>query len=144
MPILAKNMLRDRFSGPLDRGLKLRDGYPLFGKSKTLRGLVSSVACTSIAAPLLGLAWPIGAMLAAASMTGDLLSSFIKRRLGLQPHAQASGLDQIPEALLPLLLVRHPLYLTAADVALLVAAFIVAEVGLSRVLFRLHFRDRPY
>ncbi len=144
VPILAKTMLKDRFSGPLDCGLKLADGRPLFGESKTFRGVISSIGCTSLAAALLELGWPVGAMLATASMAGDLCSSFIKRRIGMPPHSKASGLDQIPEALLPLLLVRPALDLTLADVALLVAAFIIAEVGLSRVLFRLRLRDRPY
>ncbi len=144
VPIFAKKVLKDRFGGPLDRGLKLADGQPLLGESKTIRGLVLSIGCTSIAAPMMRLDWPVGMTLAAASMVGDLISSFIKRRSGLRPHAQASGLDQIPEALFPLLLLRQRLDLTLIDVALVVAAFTIAEVGLSRVLFRLHLRDRPY
>jgi hypothetical protein len=35
-----------------------------------------------------------------ADHAGDLLSSFVKRRMGLAPHAQAFMLDQAPEALL--------------------------------------------
>jgi len=31
----------------------------------------------------------------------------MKRRVGLKVHAQAPGLDQIPEALLPLLVLRR-------------------------------------
>ena len=59
-------------------------------------------------------------------------------------HAQAAGLDQVPEALLPLLLFRARLGLGATEVAVLVAAFVLLEVVLSRLLFRLRIRDRPY
>ena len=103
-----------------------------------------SVLCTSGAAVLLYLDWSTGATIAATSMLGDLFSSFIKRRLHLQPHAQVFGLDQIPEALLPLLLVKAQFDLTSLHIAGLIFAFVVLEVVLSRILFRLKIRDRPY
>src|SRR3954465_4915355 len=61
-------------------------------------------------------------------------SSFLKRRMGLPIHAQASGLDQILEAGLPLLLLRRPLDLSWLEIAALVGAFVVLEVVLSPVL----------
>jgi CDP-2,3-bis-(O-geranylgeranyl)-sn-glycerol synthase len=143
-PIFATRLFGKRFSAPLDGALKLADGRPLFGPSKTVRGLVLSLVCTTLAALLLDFEWITGAGLAAASMLGDLLSSFLKRRLGLRAHSQAFGLDQIPESLLPLLLLREHLGLGYADIVLIVAAFIVLELLLSRLLFSLHIRDRPY
>jgi CDP-2,3-bis-(O-geranylgeranyl)-sn-glycerol synthase len=143
-PIFAKRLLGARLRMPLDAGLIMPDGRPLFGVSKTIRGIVVSLFVTSIAAPILGLGWSVGASLAAASMAGDLLSSFVKRRMGLAPHAQAFILDQTPEALLPMLLLRAPLGLGWGDVAVGLAIFIGLEVVLSRLLFRLHIRDRPY
>jgi CDP-2,3-bis-(O-geranylgeranyl)-sn-glycerol synthase len=77
-------------------------------------------------------------------MCGDMASSFIKRRLRLPPHAQAFGLDQIPEALLPLLVLRARLDLDASGIAAIVLAFILLEIGLSRLLYRWRIRDRPY
>lgn len=143
-PIIARKILGERFATPLDGGLKLADGQRLFGASKTVRGVVLSVVVTALTAPLVGIEMMIGAGLAAASMLGDLLSSFAKRRLGMRLHAQALGLDQIPEALLPLLLLRTRLALSAGDIVLLVALFIALELALSRLLFRLRIRDRPY
>jgi CDP-2,3-bis-(O-geranylgeranyl)-sn-glycerol synthase len=143
-PIVAQKMLRDRFSTPLDGGLTLPDCEPLFGTAKTVRGVILSVVCTTGAAVLLNLHWSIGATMAGMSMLGDLFSSFVKRRLHLPPHAQAFGLDQIPEALLPLLAVKEKFELTRIDIAALVIAFVVLELVLSRILFRLKIRDRPY
>jgi CDP-2,3-bis-(O-geranylgeranyl)-sn-glycerol synthase len=82
--------------------------------------------------------------MAGMSMLEDLFSSFVKRRLRLQPHDQAFGLDQIPEALLPLLAVKAQFNLTSGDIAVVVFAFIILELVLSRILFRLKIRDRPY
>ena len=143
-PIFAKRLFGNRYNAPLDGGLKLRDGRRLLGNSKTIRGLVLAIACTALIAPLLGIEAMIGAGLAAASMLGDLASSFIKRRLGLRLHAKALGLDQIPEALLPLLLLRIRLGLGAGDVVLIVALFVALELILSQFLYRLGIRDRPY
>ena len=143
-PVLATKLFGDRFAAPLDGRLKLFDGYPLFGLSKTIRGIVLSIVCTTLAAIVLGFGWAVGAALAAASMAGDVASSFVKRRLGLKAHAQAFGLDQIPEALLPLLLLRSRLELSGTDIAVLVAAFIFFEVVLSYLLFKLRIREQPY
>jgi len=143
-PILAQRLLAERFDTPLDGGRLLRDGRPVLGPSKTIRGVVVAVACASVAAPLLGMTWMTGASLATASMAGDLISSFIKRRLGLPPHARAFGLDQIPEALLPLLLLQSSLGLSIWQIAVVLVSFVALEAPVSRLLFRLGIRDRPY
>lgn len=143
-PIFAKRLLGERFGMPLDAGLIMPDGRPLFGVSKTIRGVVVSLLLTSVVSPILGLDWSVGMGLAAASLSGDLLSSFVKRRLGLPPHAQAFMLDQAPEALLPMLLLREALGLGWGDVIVGLALFVGLEIVLSRVLFRWHVRDRPY
>jgi CDP-2,3-bis-(O-geranylgeranyl)-sn-glycerol synthase len=77
-------------------------------------------------------------------MAGDLFSSFTKRRLNYPSSSQALGLDQVPESLIPMLACRKALALTAADIAVGVAVFFVGELILSRILFWLRFRDRPY
>lgn len=143
-PIIARKIFGNRFNAPLDGGARFFDGRPLLGPAKTVRGLVVSVAATVIAAELLGLEWVLGAGVASAALTGDALSSFLKRRLGLKPHSQALALDQIPESLLPLWLLRAPLNLSATDIGILVLVFVVLELLLSRLLYKLHIRDRPY
>ena len=143
-PILARNIFGNRYLQPLDGGLILSDGRPLFGPSKTLLGLGASLAITTIAAGLLGLPPAIGFLIAAAAMSGDLISSYIKRRLGRPCSSYAAGLDQIPEALLPSLLLMPLLNLRPAEVVLLVASFVALELGLSALLYRLRVRRQPY
>ncbi len=142
VPILGKKIFGTAFSQRLDGDIKLRDGRPLFGPSKTLRGLVLSITATALAAIALGYGWTDGALISALSMLGDLISSFAKRRLGLPPSSMALGLDQIPESLLPTLAFKTRLGLTAWDIAGVVFAFILLELLLSRLLFGLHLRDR--
>jgi CDP-2,3-bis-(O-geranylgeranyl)-sn-glycerol synthase len=97
-PVLAKKLLGNLCAAPLDGGMSFFDGRPLFGTSKTLRGIVLSVLATPLGAPLVGLDWKVGTMTATGAMAGDLFSSFVKRRLSLPPSSMAIGLDQIPDA----------------------------------------------
>lgn len=143
-PVIAKLAFGERFSGPLDCDANFIDGRPLLGPSKTIRGLLISIAVTAAGAPLLGLEVEIGLLVAAAAMAGDLLSSFIKRRLGLAASSRATGLDQIPESLFPVLACRQAMSLTVVDMLAVCTIFFVGELLLSRLLFLLRVRDRPY
>jgi CDP-2,3-bis-(O-geranylgeranyl)-sn-glycerol synthase len=143
-PVIAKDVLGDRLAAPIDRHWKLMDGSPLFGSSKTFRGLFLSLLVTSAGAPLIGISWKIGALTALSAMAGDLISSFLKRRMNLPTGSKATGLDQVPESLLPLLVCRSALSLTLLDIAATVALFFVGEVLLSRLLYLFHLRDQPY
>lgn len=153
-PILARNLLHDRWQQPVDAGLCFVDGRPLLGPAKTWRGIVAACLLTGIAATLLGLPLVTGLLVALAAMLGDLLSSFIKRRLGLVSSSMALGLDQVPESLLPLLLIKfygsqllpavQPAAISWMQVGQIIVMFFVAELLLSRILYYLHIRNRPY
>ncbi len=144
IPMAAKWVCGRYFAYPLDANLIFLDGRPLFGSSKTIRGLVCSLILTAVAASALGLDVRLGLLVAANAMAGDLLSSFFKRRLGLKPGNPALGLDQIPESLFPLVACQSWLGMSAADIVAGVAIFLIGEVAVSRVLFQLGLRDRPY
>ncbi len=143
-PLLGHKLFGQRFGYPLDRGWRIFDGRPLLGPSKTLRGIAFSLAATAATAHMFGLSWTLGVLLAGLSMLGDLTSSFVKRRLGRPPSSRALFLDQVPESLFPLLAFRERLGLAAWDIAVVVLAFFVLELLLSRLLYRLHLRDQPY
>lgn len=143
-PLIAKKVLGERYSRPLDGNLTFADGRPVFGRSKTIRGIVLAVLVTTAGAALMGLGWRTGLLVGAFAMAGDLFSSFCKRRLGMPSSSRASGLDQVPESLLPLLACRDLLALTAVDIALCVVIFVIGEVVLSRLLYAFRLRDRPY
>jgi hypothetical protein len=143
-PILGHRILGERLGHPIDAGLHLADGQPLFGLSKTWRGAICAVVLTTLAAALLGYPVWLGALAGAAAMTGDLLSSFIKRRRRLPPSSFAAGVDQIPEALLPALLLMPLLGLRPGEVVLIVAAFVAVELALSVLLYMLKIRRQPY
>jgi CDP-archaeol synthase len=143
-PVVVSKLFGKKFSRPLDGGALFLDGKPVFGPSKTLRGIIASILLTTAAAPLIGLSLLLGVGAAVAAMIGDLMSSFVKRRLGMPPSSRATGLDQIPESLLPALTCAPPLNLTFEDVASIIAIFLVGEIILSKILFKWRLRSQPY
>ncbi len=143
-PVMAEKLLGGFLSYPLDAGKTFVDGRRLFGCSKTIRGIIVAVMATSACAPVFGVAWTTGLVIGLAAMVGDLISSFIKRRMGRPPSSRALGLDQIPESLLPALACKSLLALTVADVIVVVALFSAGDLILSRLLFKMHIRKEPY
>jgi CDP-diglyceride synthetase len=143
-PVIAAKILGNNSALPLDGNVTLSDGRPLFGSSKTLRGVLLSILLTTACAPLIGLDWKVGSVVALTAMIGDLFSSFVKRRLGMDNSSQFTGLDQIPESLLPLLVCLFLLPLTALDVVIATVIFFVGALIVSRILFKLNIRERPY
>ncbi len=143
-PVIACDIMKDRLALPIDLGFAFFDGRPILGSAKTWRGLLASLAATSLSAQLLGLYWTVGFEVAAGAMAGDMLSSFLKRRLNIEPSGRAIVLDQIPESLFPLLLVKEKLGLEWGTIVQLVAVFFLLELSLSPMLYRLGLRKRPY
>lgn len=143
-PVIIKKLLDQDLDLALDGGLNFFDGRRLFGPSKTVRGVVSAVLATTLGAMLMDFEWFIGTVIGSFSMAGDLFSSFIKRRLKMPPSSMALGLDQVPESLFPLLVVQPMLTLTVMDIAAVVVIFSVGGLLVSRILYKLNIRDRPY
>jgi len=142
-PIIARNLLADSLSMPLDAGY-LFLGKPLFGPSKTIRGIVAALILTSLAAIFVGLPALAGLNIALLAMLGDLISSFIKRRLNRPPSSMFLGLDQIPESLLPLIYFKYLYGLDWNQVWVVLALFVVLELLISKILFVLKIRKQPY
>ncbi|WP_455204301.1 CDP-archaeol synthase [Kaarinaea lacus] len=143
-PVIVKKLLGPFWAFPVDTNKILFDGQPVFGPSKTIRGLVSSVLATSLGAALLSFYWLHGFYIAVSAMVGDLLSSFVKRRMGKASSSMALGIDQIPESLLPMIVSKYLLDLPWLSVALVVVIFFITELLLSILLYKLKIRDVPY
>ena len=143
-PILARHLLGNRWSGPIDASITLADGHRLLGASKTWRGLAAALVTTPLVAIVFDWQWKVGLVIGATAMLGDALSSFVKRRLGMPSSAMAPGLDHIPESFLPLLVCKPLLLLSWFQVVLLSLGFMVTNLLLSRWLHRLGIRRHPY
>jgi len=143
-PVIARRLLGDSAASPVDFNGKFFDGMPIFGPSKSIQGIVAAIVATACVAPALQLPWGVGAVTAAACMAGDLFSSFVKRRLGMQSSSRAIGLDQVPEALFGALAAQFALPLTMADIAAVTLAFFIGQIVLSRIFFAIGLRQHPF
>lgn len=143
-PILVRQLLGVRFTRPVDRDMAWTGLQPCFGDHKTWRGIVAACLLTTLAALPLGFDWLIGLLIGTTAMAGDLLASFIKRRMHSKPGSMMLGMDQVPESLLPLLAIKHAMGLEWLTICLLVVLFFVLELLISRILYHLHIRQHPY
>lgn len=144
VPVLANDIFGDKWAWPLDCGLHLPDGHPLLGKAKTFRGVFLSLIITPASALLLQLDLASGMLIGIGAMVGDLLSSFCKRRLQMVPSSKALLLDQIPESLIPMLLMVWSKDLDWIIAVCISLVFMFLEMIASPLLYKLHLRDRPY
>jgi len=95
---------------PLDAGRTFLDGKPIFGSHKTIRGFFSGIIVGTLVGFLQTLLSQyflfqydarfrydalLGFMLSLGALVGDLVESFIKRRLGLPPGSSLPIADQL-------------------------------------------------
>ena len=136
---------------PIDGGRKFTDGRPIFGPGKTVRGFVAGLIAGSVFGVLQGVAVGQlyayamrGLLLAIGALSGDLIGSFVKRRLNISRGAAAPILDQLGFVVFALLL-ASPLILPGWDVILTIL-IITPPIHLATNFcgYKLGLKSRPY
>lgn len=99
LPVLVKGNIL------IDFGKSFIDGRPVFGKNKTIEGLIIGIIGAYITGSCLAVLFmkPILIILSigagSSALLGDLAGAFIKRRLNIKPGDPAPLLDQLDFAL---------------------------------------------
>lgn len=97
VPVLVAKVIKRRH--PIDFGRYLPNGHRVLGDGKSIEGFISGIiagVCVGCLAELKGFLMISEAfVLSLGAMTGDLLGSFIKRRIGLKSGDPAPLLDQL-------------------------------------------------
>ncbi len=101
-PVLLSIILGDVGNQPIDFGFSLKNGRQLLGAHKTIRGFIGAIVVGGILGFFMEFPVSISLLAASLSMLGDLLSSLIKRQLGLEPGVRIVILDQVFEASFPI------------------------------------------
>jgi CDP-2,3-bis-(O-geranylgeranyl)-sn-glycerol synthase len=112
---------------PIDGGATLADGSRVLGDHKTWVGLIAAIVACGAVGELAARQPLLGATFALLSMTGDCASSCFKRRLHMKPGREIPAVDQLPEALLPLIVLARPLRLHALAIVAIALIFLVLE-----------------
>ncbi len=139
---------------PIDGGRKFFDGKPILGSHKTYRGLIIGLAIGTYVgwvqetlAPRAGLppgSVILGFTLSLGALLGDLMGSFIKRRLDLKPGVSLPISDQIDFVLVALLfsLLVEPPSVIAALIIIVLTGPMHLLVNVMAYLLRL--KDNPW
>ncbi|SHO46480.1 CDP-archaeol synthase [Desulfopila aestuarii] len=141
LPPLVAILIHGRFENPVDGGRLWSDGRPLFGRNKTVRGVVAATVGGILLAPFLGVPWWAGSLAGFLAMIGDLTSSFVKRRMQIDSGGSVFLLDQLFESLLPLLFFNLFLQLTLLKNFTTLFLFTLVAYTSSRLW--LHITGRP-
>jgi len=152
LPAYVANAVPVIFGGgaPMDSGGKAWDGRRALGDGKTWRGFISGMAfgtLTGIAeANLIGDPEfvTVGFMLAYGAMVGDLLGSFVKRRMGMPPGASAFLLDQLPFLAVALLAASPLRVLAWGQIVFLAVATYFLHAGTNFAANRIGLKKVPW
>jgi len=154
-PVITSKLLRT--STPIDLRKNFIDGRRIFGEGKTIEGFLSGL----IVGTLVGIAvsaTPLNTILpqslkltplksfvlSLGALLGDLLGSFIKRRLGIPRGAPAPLLDQLDFLLVALLL--YVLIFGTIDlsyIAVLVPLTVVLHIATNYIAYKLRLKPVP-
>ena len=136
---------------PIDGGRNFTGGRRIFGDGKTVRGFVAGLVAGTIVGALQGIArgplshyLALGFLLALGALLGDLLGSFIKRRMGIERGGAALGLDQLGFVVIALLL-ASPITLPGWQV--IVTLLIITppiHLATNFIGHKLKLKARPY
>jgi len=135
---------------PIDGGRKFRDGRPLLGPGKTVRGFLVGLIAGSLVGLVQGIivgscAVPVvGVLLSLGALTGDLCGSFIKRRINIPRGGAAPLLDQLGFLLLALLF-ASPLVVPDWEIILtLILLTPPIHLGTNFIGYKLGAKSKPY
>ena len=157
MPVILRNIFRKAKLIPIDGGRTFIDGERLLGDSKSLEGFAAGI----VGGSLVGLAygwytgssvWFIyGALMGFGTMFGDLLNSFVKRRLKIAPGDPFIPFDQISFLIVSYFVVRLSgivnslnVEITLTDLAMGTYVVLVLHPLSNLVAYLLGLKDKPW
>jgi CDP-2,3-bis-(O-geranylgeranyl)-sn-glycerol synthase len=166
LPAYAANASPVALGGgrPIDGGRKFFDGRPIFGPGKTVRGFAAGVASGVVVGMVLCLLHPfllgnrepvpglrpfspyllLSSILSLGALTGDLLGSFLKRRLGMARGDPAFLLDQLGFLVFALLF-AYPFFQPSRAMVLFLLLFtLVLHLGTNILAYKLGMKEEPY
>jgi CDP-2,3-bis-(O-geranylgeranyl)-sn-glycerol synthase len=140
-PLILSKIIRKR--RPLDMGRSWVDGKRVFGDSKSVEGFMAGIFAGLVTGLFLG-NLSRGLLMGLGAMTGDVLGSFIKRRLDIAQGESALFLDQYLFILMALLFSYLAGYVTTLNqlVVILIATPIL-HISSNYVAYLLKIRQKP-
>jgi len=142
--------------GRLDFGIKLRDGFDLLGRGKTVRGtLVALLAgfggiyIVYLLTPWIAVEFPVsygvyGVLIVLGGIFGDLAASFAKRRAKIEAGKPVLLLDQL-DFIVGGILFGGILYFPGLfEIAVIVVLTLILHRFMNFIAFKMHWKKVPW
>ncbi len=154
--------------GPLDHGALFTDGRRLLGDSKTIRGTLGGIIAGLIVGMAFILLWPsyladqklgeqlfvftpeqklmVTIFMVLGAILGDLLGSFFKRRLEIEPGQPLLVTDQLLFILMAVALSTIPkgFFITIFDLLVVIGITLVIHILANVIAHRLNLKKVPW
>lgn len=147
MPVLVAKIIKHRH--PIDFGRYLSNGHRVLGDGKSIEGFISGViagVCVGYLAELKGILMITEAfVLSLGAMTGDVMGSFIKRRIGLKSGDPAPLLDQLCFILTALAF--YQVVFGGVDSFTFIVLLVITpplHLATNYLAFKLRLKDKPW
>mgnify|MGYP000052909233 CR=1 FL=1 len=153
-PVVGVRLLGRRT--PIDLGARAWDGRRVLGDGKTIEGLIIGVSLGTLTGLILYLCGNPGGhraaleplLLALGAMLGDILGSFVKRRIGLRRGQPAPCLDQlgflVAALALSSLVYGLPSWMDSSTLLLLLVVTGLLHLGTNYLAYLLGLKREPY
>ncbi|MEM4577162.1 MAG: CDP-2,3-bis-(O-geranylgeranyl)-sn-glycerol synthase [Candidatus Nezhaarchaeales archaeon] len=141
-PLIVANVIRNR--RPIDMGKYWIDGKRVLGDNKSVEGFASGVIAGIIVGVALGSPFR-GFLMGLGAMAGDVLGSFVKRRLNIAQGESAPILDQYLFVLMALLFSSFAGYTaTLEELAVILIVTPLLHLTGNYVAYLLKIKRKPF
>ncbi|ASJ10637.1 hypothetical protein A3L12_04655 [Thermococcus sp. P6] len=140
---------------PMDGGRNWRDGRRLLGDGKTWRGFFGGIALGTLTGAVqyvitpdyygtLKVALLLAFLLSLGALVGDLIGSFIKRRVNLPRGAPALGLDQLGFVISAMVFAYPVKTLPSGGILFLLVVTPFVHWGANYLAYRMGWKSVPW
>ena len=142
-PVLLAFFFEEKWNTPVDRGIFFFDGKPFLGSHKTIRGVAGGIMAGLFFGFLATIPLGTAVLTGIMSMAGDMLTSFIKRRLKIGEGKDFPVVDQLFEGLFPFIVLVPAFSLSFVWSFSLITFFIITAYLGSQFLTHV-LRAKPF
>ena len=159
LPIYVSNACAMLLGGktPIDFGKKFFDGRALLGKGKTFKGTIFGIgAGIIVAAAINGLLFKqtaqyysnhyvlIASILVVLAILGDIIGSFIKRRMNIERGQPVLLLDQLDFVIVPMLFLLLQNLISFAEIIIVLAITLIVHKAANYIAFKFKLKKVPW
>ena len=159
LPIYVANASAMLLGGktPVDFNKNFFDSRPILGKGKTFKGTILGITAGIIIAAAINGLIPeqtaqyysvnyllIAALLVALAILGDIIGSFIKRRLNIERGKPVLLLDQLDFVIVPMLFLWSQKFVSLTEIIIVLVITLIVHRAANYIAFKFKLKRVPW